>query len=306
MNRDVLRAISVMAAAGLFSAMPAGAEVLTVAGAYPAESDGAAELRSISVERFGGEDGPALALRIEDVLRGAELQGESWFRVLPGGGAEAVMRGTAQAEVRTGNYTGKRERCIRRDEKDKCAERKNVDVDCRRRTVRLVSSLRLIARDGALLYDDDRPEEAEVSWCDGDSRPRPIEAMVRELVDKAAGRLRTALAPFWRSEGIRVLEDRKGLSKPDAAAFVQALRLTKTDGGAACRQWQAIAAANPAHAATAFNIGLCAEAAGDLAGAERLYRAAAPLSRARNAAEGLGRIEARRRAESQIAAHAKD
>lgn len=174
MNRDVLRAISAIAAAGLLSATPARAEVLNVAGVYPAQSDGAAALQSISVERFGGGDGPALALRIEDVLRGAELQGEPWFRVLPGGGAEAVMRGTAQAEVRTGKYTGRRERCVRRDEKDKCAERKNVDVDCRRRTVRLVSSLRLIARDGALLYSDDRPQEAEVSWCDGDSRPRPV------------------------------------------------------------------------------------------------------------------------------------
>lgn len=305
MNRDVLRALSVMAAAGLATA-PLRAEVLTVAGAYPAESDGAAALRSISVERFGGENGPALALRIEDVLRGAEVQGEPWFRVLPGGGGEAVMRGTSQAEVRTNEYTGRRERCVRRDEKDKCAERKNVDVDCRRRVVRLVSSLRLIARNGDLLFDDDRPEEAEVSWCEGDSRPRSVETMVRELTDKVAKRLRPGVAPMWRNEGIRVLEDRKGLSKEDSARFVQALRLTKTDGGAACRQWQAIAAANPTHAATAFNIGLCAEVAGDLAGAERLYRVAAPLSRLRNAAEGLARIEARRRADSQIAAHGRN
>lgn len=281
------------------------AEVLNVAGVYPAGSDGAAAVRSISVERFGGEDGPALALRIEDMLRSVEVQGDPWFRVVPGGDAEAVMRGTAQAEVYTSSYEGKRERCVKRDDKDKCVERKNVDVDCRRRSVRLVVSLRLIARKGELLFSDDEPEQAEVSWCEGDSRPRTVETMVRELTEKVAKRLRTDIAPVWRSEGIRVLEERKGLSKPDVAAFVNALRLTKTDAAAACRQWQAIAVTNPAHAATAFNIGLCAEASGDIADADRLYRAAAQISRTSNIAQGLDRIEARRRADRQVAAHSR-
>lgn len=288
-----------------FLSATAQAEVLTVAGAYPADSDGAAAVRSISVERFGGEDGPALALRIEDVLRGAELQGEPWFRVLPGGNAEAVLRGTAQAETRVSDYTAKRERCVSRDAKDKCTERKKVEVDCRSRTVRLESSLRLIGRRGDLLFSDDTPEQAEVSWCEGDDRPRPVETMVRELVAKVAGRLRGALAPTWRSEGIRVLEDRKGLSKDDAARFMGALRLTKTDDAAACRQWQAIVQANPVHGASAFNIGLCAEAAGDLDGAERLYRQAGQLTRASNVSDGLERIAARRRADRQVADRAR-
>jgi hypothetical protein len=302
-KRDVLHVAWAVTAAWLLAAMPVRAEVLTVAGVYPADSDGAAAVRSISVERFGGEDGPALALRIEDGLRAAELQGQPWFRVIPGGEAEAVMRGTAQAEVYNSNYTAQRERCTQRDDKDKCVERRKVDVDCRRRAVRLNTSLRLIARQGDLLFSDDRPEQAEVSWCDGDSRPKPTEAMVRDLVEQVVRRLRGDVAPVWRSEGIRVLEERKGLSKEDAAKFANALRLTKTDGQAACRQWQDLAAANPSHPATAFNIGLCAEAAGDLDGADRLYRVAAQLSRASNLADGLRRIEARRRAERQIAAH---
>ncbi len=297
--------LTAVSAALCLLALPGHAEVIQVAGVYPAASDGAASVRTISVERFGGEDGPALALKIEDALRAVELQGEPWFRVIPSGEPEAVMRGTAQVEVRTSDYQGQRERCVERDEKDKCVDRKNVDVDCRRRSVRLVASLRLISHRGDLLFSDDRPEQAEVSWCEGDSRPRPVEAMARELTDRIARRLRADVAPVWRSEGIRVLEDRKGLSKPDAAAFVQALRLTKMDGAAACRHWQAIASANPAHGATAFNIALCAEGAGDLDGAERLYRAAAQLTRASNIADGLQRIEARRRAERQVAAHSR-
>jgi len=106
-----------------------------------------------------------------------------------------------------------------------------------------------------------------------------------------------------RQESIRVVEDRKGLSREDGERFKNALRLTKTDPGAACRQWQAIADANPAHGASLFNVGLCDEAAGDLDGAERLYRQAAQLSRAGNIADGLRRIEARRHAARQLETH---
>lgn len=284
----------------------ARAEVLSVAGVYPAASDGAAALQSLSVERFGGEDGPALAIRIEDMLRSVELEGRPYFRVLaPGAAAEAVMRGTAAAEIQVQDYEGRRERCVQRDEKDKCVERKNVDVDCKRRRVELVPRLRLVARDGELLYSDDRPEQTEVSWCEGDDRPKSVESMVRELVDKVAKRMRTDLAPIHRSETFRVLEDRKGLSKEDGEKFRHALRLTKTDAQAACRQWDAIGAANSAHGATLFNLGLCAESAGDLADAQRIYRMAAEHSRASNIADGLRRIDARYRAERQLEAHSR-
>lgn len=305
MMRAGLRGLT---ASMLLLATSARAEVLTVEGVYPAGSDGAAAMKAIAVESFGGSDGPDLAIRIEDALRGVEIDGRPYFRVLPSasGGADGVLRGTATAEIKRERYTEQRERCVAKDTNGKCTEKRKEDVRCTRRRIELVPNVRLIARDGALIHADSQLEQATDSRCeDNSSEQRSPETVVRELVGRIAGRLRGALAPAWRRDSIRVLEDRKGLAREDGDKFKNALRLTKTDAGAACRQWQAIADANPSHPATLFNIGLCDEAAGNLDGAERIYQQVRPLTRAGNVAEGLERIAARRRARLQLAAHAR-
>lgn len=293
-------------AAACLAAAPAGAEVLTVEGIYPAKSDSAAAMNVIAVESFGGSDGADLAIRIEDVLRDIALDGRPYFRIVPGmtGDADGVLRGTATAEVTRERYTEKRSKCVAKDDNGTCTERRDEEVRCTRRRIAFVPGIRLIARDGTLAYSDSEPETHQDSRCeDNSSQFRSPEDVVRDMSGKVAARMRTALAPERRRESIRVLEDRKGLSKDDGELFKNALRLTKTDAGGACRQWQAIAAANPGHAATAFNIGLCDEAAGDLDSAERLYRSATQLSRAGNITSGLDRIAARRQAARQLEAH---
>jgi tetratricopeptide (TPR) repeat protein len=260
----------------------------------------------IAVESFGGPDGPDLAIRIEDALRSARIEDRPYFRVLPGSAREAdgVLRGTATAEITRERYAEQRSRCAAKDANGKCTERRKEDVRCFRRRIELVPNIRLIARDGALAYADNQSESVQDSRCDDDSSQfRSRETIVRGLADNIAARLRDALAPMQRRESIRVLEDRKGLSREDGEHFKNALRLTKSDPVAACRQWQAISAANANHAATIFNLGLCDEAAGDLDGAEQLYRRAAQLSPAGNIAGGLERIAARRRAARQLASH---
>lgn len=298
-----------MLAAGVASAViltgPARAEVLQVEGVYPAGSDGAAAMNVIVVENFGGPDGPDLAIRVGNALRAVEIGGERYFRILAGGDADGVLRGTAGADVSRYRYSEKRDRCVSKED-GKCVERRKEDVRCTRRTVELVPAIQLIARDGEIVHADSQPESIQDSRCEDDSsQARPVEEMVREMSDRIASRLRAALAPTTRRESIRVIEDRKGLSREDGERFKNALRLTKTDSGGACRQWQLIADTNPDHAATAFNIGLCDEAAGDLDRAGQAYRRAAQLSRDGAIAQGLSRLDARGRADSQIRAHAR-
>lgn len=300
-----VRSVHFAALSALALAAPARAEVLLVEGVYPAGNDRAAALRTLTVERFGGQDGGALTIRTEDALRDAVIDGRPWFTLLARTDvAEGALRGSATADVTRTRTTQRKEKCLSRDSNDKCVERGKVDVPCERRKIELEVGLRLIARNGDLLYRDDQPETDETTVCDDDkTTPRSVEAVVREMLAKVALRTRLALAPELRREKIRVLEDRKGLSPVDGDRFRNALRLTKTDAGAACRQWQAIAEANPGHAATVFNTGLCAESAGDLAGAEQRYRMAAQLTRLGNVSQALDRLAARRRAASQLAAH---
>ncbi len=57
-------------------------------------------------------------------------------------------------------------------------------------------------------------------------------------------------------------------------------------GPAACAGWEAIDAAAPDHVATVFDLGVCAEAKGDLLGALTRYERASALLGKGNEAEG--------------------
>jgi len=287
--------------------VPAEAEVLTVTGIYPAANNGAAALESIAVEEFGGLDGPALSIRIEDVLRDAQLGGRPYYRIFPARSdalAEGVLRGTAEAEQRINRYTEERESCVTKDAAGKCTEKAKTKIDCRRRTIELALNLRLIARDGALLYSTDRPETFEDSRCEGDSdEQRSRSDILRGLIAKVAARLGAEFVPSARADSIRVNESRKGLSKPDAAQFKQAVALTKTDPGAACRVWAGLAAANQTHLPTRYNLALCAESEGRGAAAVEQYQQLLRLKpNLQVAREGLARAEARELAREQLRA----
>ena len=143
-------------ALGLFAFSSASkAETLSVTAIYPAGSDAAASVRSIAVENFGGSDGPALSLKLEDLLRDVFIERRAWFRVVPalgGADADAILRGNATADVRRDKITLTRKRCQAYDEKKKCTEYKDVEVDCLRRTVTLNYAIRLVRWQGELLY----------------------------------------------------------------------------------------------------------------------------------------------------------
>ncbi len=90
---------------GLFVALSsiAQAETLPIGGIYPAGNDAAASVQSIAVENFGGSDGLALSLKIEDLLRDVYIYRKAWFAVMPASGgarADAILRGNATADVR--------------------------------------------------------------------------------------------------------------------------------------------------------------------------------------------------------------
>lgn len=298
----------VLGALAFLAGSPASAEVLPVGGIYPAASDRAAAMRSIAVDRFEGEDGAEFSAALEDSLGKAAVDGLAWFRVssalLDGGSAEGLLRGTAQADQQFEDYTEEREECIK-DDKDKCTpEKRKFQVRCTHRTITMRSNVRLYDAEGVLVWSDKPYAERRDSFCEDQDRPLSLEGVARELAAQVAGPVRFALAPYRRTETIRVNEGRKGLAKPLADRFKGAVRLTKTDWPAACREWEAIGDLAPTHQPTLFNRGLCGEAAGDDARAAEFYRQLLGLAPASGPArEGLGRIAARGRALSQIAAH---
>lgn len=295
----------------------AQAEVLSVEGVYAAREPGAVEIEEITIERFGGDVGEELAIALTDALTSVALDGQPYFTIKAGGRggryagdwngegaapAAATLRGTALAEVydaRDGET--RRKRCVERDERKKCVNEKVEIFPCWQMRVRLQPSLRLIAREGGTLYAIDDEAERIQRYCENENVAPSASDKMRAMVEEFAQRVRYDLAPEFRREDVRIMEDRKGLSKPDSAAFKNAVRQTKTDQDAACSQFETLLATNPDHPSLVFNAGLCAERADRLDEALDLYRRAESASSAQAYARaGLDRVTSRMDAAIQL------
>ena len=316
-----MRLALMIGASALLCAAAAQAETIPVAGIYAAGTDAPSRARSIAIAGFAGRGGERLAFAIDTALRGAVIEGRPWFDLTfaepprgstytydrdadPAayrGGADAVMRGIAEVEWRdTDSGTKEVEECVTKDDRGTCTAKKKVNVPCRARNVTLRPELRLVSREGELLYAKGDVVTTSRRFCKDEEVTPSVDSMVEELARGFASAVRHDLAPEFRDEDIRVLESRDGMSKPDQAAFRTALRLTKTDVSEACAAFGDLRANNPGSVTILFNIGLCLERLGALEEATQLYDEALAISpRKAEPREGLARIASRLRAETQ-------
>lgn len=303
-----MRLLLAIAAGFLALSSAASAETLPISGIYPAGYDEAAGIQSIAVENFGGSDGPALSLKIEDLLRDVYIQRKAWFAVMPASGganADAILRGNATADVRRENIKLTRRRCVQKDEDKKCIEYKDVEAECIRRTVTLNYQVRLVRWQGELVYRADGAPTQQLEYCPkDDDGVKTIEKTVTELLDPIATNTRYALAPYQVVRDHRILETRKGLKGPVNDAFKAAIALIKKNPAAACDAWEALGVSLPDNAPVEFNRGLCAEMNGQFDIADAHYVRALQLApKTENASDGRGRIASRRHADRQLAEH---
>lgn len=291
-------------AAAVLVAMPAQAEVLRVAGIYPARADEAAFVNRLAVESLGGRDGPALTFAIEDELNDVIVDQRPWFQVVPNGaGADAVLRGFASLDLRTSKVTRNKKVCVEEDAKGKCVRKEERKIDYRDHEYVLSPDLRLTGRDGQQLYSTSHLSQRKTYTVCPDDKEPSRSSVARELSGRIAKDLRADIAPDDRVDDVRVLEKRDGLSKEDGERFKEALRLTKSDPTGACRVWQELAQANPTQIATAFNVALCAEAAGDDVQARALYERLLSIASVSEARDRLKAIDDREQGERQLHEH---
>ena len=213
------------------------------------------------------------------------IEGEPYFQLYPtrGDDVDAVLRGTAGLEIIETELDPKKvTKCEERDSDRNCIRESVRFYDCYELAVLVIPNVRLIARDGSELHRmRDRLTKRDRHCTDEYSRPS-VDAMAQELVEQYASRVRHALAPVYRNQQIRVLESRKGMNRDDKRAFRDAVRLTKTDIGAACEAFSALEAANPQNVSILFNIGLCAEGRGELEVAKAYYQRALEVEPGKN------------------------
>ncbi|ALJ13808.1 hypothetical protein [Sphingopyxis macrogoltabida] len=265
-----------LAAVCLCLAAPAGAEVLTIAAAEPANAE-ANDLYRLAVERFEGRDGAVFAQALEAELGTAEFDGRPYFRIVaPESGApiDALVTGTVRSNVEELPVTEKRDRCTEYDpaDKKKCLKEVEVEIRCRRRIATAATTVRLVAiADGSVRYSRPLNARDEITYCPDRSASRTVEQFVNATRKKQVETIRDDLAPRRYVLDVRVDENRKGLAKPAAEAFKDAIRQTKSDQAGACAAWTALTRDAVPTAALAFNLGLCSEMQGDFDAATDWY-----------------------------------
>jgi hypothetical protein len=268
-KKRVLGAIAVAAlAAGI-----ARAEVLEITGEFAAPSRDASLLRSLSIDQIGGQDGSALARAIEQGLSGTHFD-------LMGGGrgnAEGSLTGGVSTGVDESPFKKREKKCVEKDSanQNKCIKEDYVERRCRRRVITLKADLRIVRnRDGRIVYSATKPFTQDSSWCEGDSRPAPVEDVIADGIRSLGFQVRADIAPTVSTYRVRVRESDKGMGKEQAKRFKDAVKLTKRDVRGACAGWSALAGEVPNNASITFDLGLCAEQSGDYARALDFYHAA--------------------------------
>jgi hypothetical protein len=273
----------ILAMALVGTAGAAAAESVRMTGLFPAEERDVAMLRSIAVERFAGRDGAALAIALERALLIRGPDGRPHFDVVPigrrgdPGSAEGVISGAVSTDVSQNEFDKTERRCVEKDG-PMCKKYEDARVICQRRVIDFRVDVRVAdLASQRILYSADRQKRDEISWCEGQQPSRGVEEAVRGMIGATASELARAFAPRFESYSIRFREGTKGMPKEVEKRFKAVVKQTQRDLPGACREWEAIDGEAPNHPSVLFDLGLCAEAAGDYPKAAELYARAAPL-----------------------------
>lgn len=280
------------------------AEDAAITGRFPARYRDAAMLLSLAVDRFGGRDGYQLQSAVERSVGSA-----GYFDMIGArsGRPEGVLSGGVSSGVEDSYYKKREKRCTVRDASNKCTREEDVEIRCTQRVANLTADLRITrVQDGAVVYSVNKPMRQQVNWCEGQSAPRTAEEMISSMIGEVAQGVRGDIIPSTENYHVRFRESTKDLPKPEVRPFKDIVKLTQRNLGAACQQWGEMNKRVPNHPSILFNLGLCAEAAGDLRAALSWYQLAAPmLGRNNEAQEGAGRVQRRMAADADDAERAR-
>ena len=286
----------------------------------------AAELRNISVERFGGPSGGWFASRLENVLASAQFDGAYLFNVdgtgYPIAAPAGVYSGFVEImDVEEHHSEHVEHKCVERDKDDKCIREKEYIEYCVSTTLDVSAFVELTDIDtGEVVFAASYPGTANDYSCEdyigyyddygladailsftgsvlgfndiglGYGGPG---ALVREALSDTLGPIRRDVAP--RNANVRAKFATKAVDpivKADPR-FQQAISLAKNSPAASCDLWSTLGATYPDAPSVQHNLGACAEASGDYAAAQRLYAQASEIAgRTPGAADMFKRLNA--------------
>lgn len=291
--------IAVLAAVyALAGTQAAVAETLTVSGWYAAEERSPSLLRSLAIDRFDGDDGPALVFEVERKLAAsAGRDRKPYFEIRSlYAKVEGVVHGDVRTRIDNVNFRRKAKRCPTDIYSTKCKDEVKIKVElyCIRRTVTVSANVQITRlSDDVRIYSRNLPQRDESESCEGESRPTDVDNVIVTLVRRVADEFAAQIIPFARTEKIRVRETRSGMNKADSDQMKSLIAATKQSESAACAGWRDMESRGFSHPTLAYNLGVCAESVGDLDTALRYYRSLAASKNSSDANESITRIERR-------------
>lgn len=278
----------------LIGVRPAYAETVTLHARQPATYVEASVLRQIVVTPIEGNGGPSLTAALRQQFMTAGPDNRPYFAVVSNarGSGIGILSGDVTLISNQSSFTDQRSRCVESAGFLKCRRSETYTVRCAERTDSAVLNLRIVrASDRAVVYATTKTYPDSHRWCEGSAGPPPIEAEWAQVGAQVAAQVFNDVAPHTTSYRVRLLETTKGLSRAASTAFKAAVLVSPRDMAASCAQWNALAAERAQSPALEFDLGLCAEQAGNLAEAEASFaRALLLLPGNKTIAEGSVRV----------------
>jgi tetratricopeptide (TPR) repeat protein len=176
-----------------------------------------------------------------------------------------------------------------------------VPIPCIHRVFEMdVNPMLVKVANADVVYSGRKRASTDMRWCRPDEPPMSDDALIVGAMDRILGEIRQDVAPYNAVLRATVKEDSKGLPEGAAKDFDAAVKAAgKADMSEACRLWGEVDRVNPNHVWTVYDLGVCAEANGNYAGAVAFYERARTLSPKpdRDVAESI------ERASTLLAAH---
>lgn len=270
------------------------ATTVAISARFPARYAETANIRKIAVAGFDGYGGPEFQAALRNELYSAQFDGQTWFTVVAGGGpsdasaagpygrsvgAQGVILGTVGTDFRTDQYEGSEQRCVQW-EGDKCKKYRSFPIPCWRRNVDLMVTPTLVnVATGRVVYSAQKRAHREKSWCANETPSGSDMDLAADAQREITADIRRDIAPYNTMLSATLKTKGEGLAPDLKTRFTAAVKAASGgDMGGACEAWSAIDKAQPGNLDVTYDLGVCAESAGDYGRALSQYRKAQGLA----------------------------
>lgn len=276
----------------------------------PAKYHEAALIRTVSVMPLSGPEGDQFAGELEGVIGSIRIKGENFFtlvdrrslnnvisemKLMQSGladqatavrigkliGAQGIYTGTVTAATwNDSHYSASRSKCIERQREDRGSVKKgecirwwNYEVPCVKRTASFAFTPKLVeVETGRVAFSANYSGSAESSGCQDGTPASGGQELLTKAKDTAKKDFRQSIAPYYVVREVKLMDSTDGITSSEAKDKLKnGIDYAEKRLERACELWKEADRQSPGSVALTYDLGVCAESAGDLDAAQAFY-----------------------------------